>query len=144
MGRYVYDSNGEVVWKYVFAEQDSEQSRIAEELGIGSITYNEDGDGDVLRLDKSDIKKLKEYLDETIIVNFFGNEFSATRIECVKHWNERFMNKDAIIYNGFTDNVNKLINNLMNDNLNYWAMIYAYVIHMEKLGCDWLEFYGEY
>jgi len=40
MGRCVYElMTGKFVWKYVFGAQPSEQYRIAEELGVGTIIY---------------------------------------------------------------------------------------------------------
>ena len=65
MGRRVYDQKGEFVWKYVFAEQSSEQIRIAEELGIGKYRNREDENvsrsrqyGDLLMLSRKDINTL--------------------------------------------------------------------------------------
>lgn len=90
MGRSVY-CNGEFVWKYVFASQNSEQYRIYEELGIGEyerdrkVLAEENGydpdevkegieegwidpggympiEGDFLTLTRSDIPKLERIL----------------------------------------------------------------------------------
>lgn len=42
MGRRVYEKNTEeFVWKYCFAEQESEQYRIAKEIGVGELRTNE-------------------------------------------------------------------------------------------------------
>lgn len=74
MGRFVY-CNGETVWKYLVAAQDSEMHRIYTELGIGQ-SYSEwcpeddcgeDGHeceptGDSLTLYREDIEKLRNYL----------------------------------------------------------------------------------
>lgn len=65
MGRHVYEINtGEWIWKYSFAEQNSEQSRIAEELHVGEMEYPEPDEfyGDRLYIRKQDIQKLKEAL----------------------------------------------------------------------------------
>ena len=62
MGRYVYESRtGECVWKYWFAEQSSEQSRIPNELGIGHMIYNKKETHDMLVLycSQSTADKLK-------------------------------------------------------------------------------------
>ena len=62
MGRYVYENRtGECVWKYWFAEQSSEQHRIADELGIGHMVYNtrETHDTLVLYCSQSTANKLK-------------------------------------------------------------------------------------
>ena len=51
MGRYVYENlTGECVWKYWFAEQSSEQHRIADQLGIGHMVYNKRQTHDTLIL----------------------------------------------------------------------------------------------
>lgn len=64
MGRRVYNQKGEFVWKYVFGAQDSEQGRIADELGIGRYRNRELNAtpnyqfGDLLMLSRKDIEKL--------------------------------------------------------------------------------------
>ena len=44
MGRCVYDQTGKFVWKYMFAEQKSEQYKIVRDFGIGTIRQNSDWD----------------------------------------------------------------------------------------------------
>jgi hypothetical protein len=63
MGRYVYENRtGECVWKYAFAEQSSEQSRISHELGIGHMIYNKRGTHDTLVLycSQSTVNRLRQ------------------------------------------------------------------------------------
>lgn len=62
MGRRIYHEDN-FVWKYAFARQSSEQSRIANELNIGEIT-SQTSDGDVLTLNISDVPKLKKVLED--------------------------------------------------------------------------------
>jgi hypothetical protein len=86
MGRYInckIAGKDEMVWKYVFGEQNSEMYRISEELAIGEYhliryteesyeyvseddcTFSEDGinvDGDVLILHQRDIEKLQQQI----------------------------------------------------------------------------------
>jgi len=65
MGRNVYEKySGEWVWKYVLAEQNSEQSSIAAELDIGRVEFPDPDDfyGDRLYMNARDIRKLKKYL----------------------------------------------------------------------------------
>jgi hypothetical protein len=64
MGRYIHElTTGKFVWKYVVAEQPSEQERLHIEYGLGRYRWG-DG-GDILILDRdSDIPKLHELADE--------------------------------------------------------------------------------
>jgi len=144
MGRYIYDDRGKFVWKYVFGSQPSEQSRIAVELGIGDVKYNEDGDGDILTLTKEDAERLREYLNKTISVNLLGNEFKTTRTQCVDAWNHMYFGNESILCGGFTDNVLDLINELMGDELNYWSMINQFIEHIHEYSYERVEFHGEY
>jgi hypothetical protein len=66
------------VWKYVFAEQNSEQSRIVSEIGVGNMNKiteeTEDGQivpaewGDCLHLTQKDRRKLEDWLREPIVL----------------------------------------------------------------------------
>lgn len=68
MGRRVYEQKtGDFVWKYLFAKQGSEQSRITEELGIGTIAYA--NDYDVLTLTQEDRRKLEGWLQKGWLQN---------------------------------------------------------------------------
>lgn len=64
MGRYIYElTTGKYVWKYVFAEQPSEQHRLHDEYGLGS--YMSGDCGDILTLDRdTDVPKLHELAQE--------------------------------------------------------------------------------
>lgn len=64
MGRYICElTTGDCVWKYVFAEQSSEQHRLHDEYSLGSYMYGEGGD--ILTLDReADVPKLHELADE--------------------------------------------------------------------------------
>ena len=85
MGRYIYESaTGECVWKYVFAEQPSEQGRLSLEYGIGSYACGDSGD--LLTLDRErDFPKLHELADEfRPTVEAFNRETEACwkTVEC--------------------------------------------------------------
>jgi hypothetical protein len=84
MGRLV-TCGDEIVWKYVFGEQNSEIYRVSEEVGVGYhafIKYGHDPmedeevsyvevdpskdefEADILRLKKSDLKKLRVFIEK--------------------------------------------------------------------------------
>lgn len=53
MGRHIYETTtGEWVWRYAFAEQSSEQSRIVRELGVGQHFGDELGDTVLIQRDE--------------------------------------------------------------------------------------------
>ena len=77
MGRYVYESN-ECVWKYVFAGQSSEQYRIAEEIGVGHMVYNQRQSHDYLIIycSPNAVSKLRKWVrvnHPEVPINYDGN-----------------------------------------------------------------------
>lgn len=90
MGRHVNEViTGKWVWKYCFAEQASEQSRIVDEIGVGEMEYPLDRspycdeksgendkcpdgcegescpfNGDILTIDRKEIPRMKEWLEK--------------------------------------------------------------------------------
>ena len=165
MGRYVR-VNDEIVWKYVVAEQASEQNRIYLELNIGECRRHKDGDGDTLRLEKADIKKLNDYLDEEISIKFafVSDEIRRmaeyapdnflkrkivpiTRRRVIKLWNQ--INKNLFPGGRMTlgtleFTIREMIRGCIPD-INFWSLVLAYVEYMEKHPDTYgFDFVGEY
>jgi hypothetical protein len=74
MGRCIYDSHGEFVYKYIFAEQASEQSRIVNDLRIGKLQSR--SDDDIVTLTRKDIEKLnaKVQSKRSLLAKFYKEE----------------------------------------------------------------------
>jgi hypothetical protein len=142
MGRYVYES-GNFVWKYVFAGQNSEQSKIAEELQIGTCEEGEEPDdegngfyGDILTLDREDIPKLEAYLKDTFEP---VKEHETVLREGIKRKDIlKCYHAQSKLFNGYRCNdkfpekrINTAIKEVFPD-IYFWAMIEAYIKYMKK------------
>lgn len=118
MGRYISEK-GNVIWKYAFGKQDSEQYRIVNELDVGEI-IKQDECGDTLRIERKDLDKLKELFKphekELIYYTKFLNRLSPagwinSELEAVLDtW---------LIANGLQD-------------IYFWGMVKAIIHYIEK------------
>jgi len=132
MGRYVHcKETGDIVAKYWFAAQPSEQLRIAEELNIGDITYGEDHD--VLTLNRRDLHELKEFLNRDDV-----KKVLETGDELVK----RLRDDDGGIPSYLYDVL--VVWGKINDYF-FYDLVRAYVEYMEQHPeIDTFSFDGEY
>jgi len=165
MGRYVR-VDGVVVWKYVVAEQASEQNRIQLELNIGECRRHKDELGDTLRLEKDDIRKLNDYLDEEITIKFalFTDEIKRmaeyapdnflkrkivpiTRRKVIKLWkqiNKNLFPGGYMTLGTLEFTIREMIRGCILD-INFWSMTLAYVEYMEAHPDTYaFDFVGEY
>lgn len=133
MGRRVYE-NDEFVWKYVFAEQDSEQCRIANDLNIGKITYH--GDYDCLTLSISDVEKLEKVLEEATDYKAANEEYNRLLEPYEK----------GVPYEDYK-RINQRARELCYD-IYFYQMIEAYIKYMKKTyeeeQREEFKFIGEY
>lgn len=118
MGRYISEK-GNVIYKYAFGRQDSEQYRIADELDIGTITKANDF-GDTLRIERKELKRLKQlfrpHAKEIIYYSQFLHNLSPAG------WLNAEVEKVLdtwLIANGFQD-------------IYFWGMVKAIIYYIEK------------
>ncbi len=118
MGRYISEK-GNVIWKYAFGKQDSEQHRIADELDIGTIVKSNEC-GDTLRIERRDLDRLKELFEphakEIIYYNKFLNSLSPAG--WINSETEKVLDT-WLIANGFQD-------------IFFWGMVKAIIHYIEK------------
>lgn len=142
MGRAVIEQKtGEFVWKYVFAEQGSEQSQIAEGLGIGKVEYPKDANYDVLVLKQSDRVRLEDYLNEPYVLAIgnekYGqmtNDFKpVTRNKLIRLWRKvnKTMFGNGIALGSVEEGIRNTLRSVMPE-IHFWQMIKAYADFMKK------------
>ena len=140
MGRRIYDQNGDFVWKYVFAEQASEQSRVVTHLRIGKLTAMPDND--ILRLTRKDVEKLDKALKPKrgLLARFYREERNI------------YTKKDGMPYKtaGFDDAKNFYAEmRKLDSDILFWLMCRHFVRHAKKFfkahaKIRVLKLYGEY
>jgi hypothetical protein len=131
MGRYISEK-GNVIWKYAFSRQDSEQYRIADELDIGSIVKSSEF-GDTLRIERRELEILKRALRPHAKMIIYYKKFLSNLSPA------GWLNTEAekvldtwLIANGFQD-------------IYFWGMVRAFIRYIEKQKRRWVFYFeGEY
>lgn len=136
MGRRVYDQDGEFVWKYVFAAQSSEQSRIAFDLELGSVRGG--ADGDTLTLSKKDVQKLASMVRDKV------KAICSFRREQRKLVEPGGFGIKIDVFDAFMNEWREKEPDIL-----FWSMCLAYVRHARKMfrvhpNRRTARFYGEY
>lgn len=125
MGRSVSDQKGEFVWKYVFAEQASEQCRIYEDLAIGKYRDRESENvspgrkwGDLLMLSRKDLERLAQIVKpmRRLLADFLREQRKVFKGGCAP------MDEAKSLYTSFKQR---------NPDVLFHLMCYRYV----KAGC---------
>lgn len=165
MGRRIYDSNGEFVWKYTFGRQSSEMKRFSEENDIGC--YYEQSFWEV---EKSDIPKLKKLL-KNISKGKTYSELSAIGMKAVwdfiqaqgSKWREVFAEEIKNVRTWKSDNdfefygshkkghgfeifdiYAKGVEKYITDTMDYFLMLKAFIEYMEKSDKEEFQFADEF
>jgi hypothetical protein len=142
MGRCVIEQKtGEYVWKYVFAEQASEQAGIAGAVGVGKVVFQDNSD--VLVLKQEDRKRLEDYLNEEIPFKIGCGEYKTigghtkpiTRNRLIVLWkclNKALFKSGGIPLGSVEEGVrHKLLADVMPE-IHFWQMIKAYAHFMKQ------------
>lgn len=143
MGRIVYDLNtAEPIWKYALGEQESEQRRIAYELGVGKITHGEYSDILAIENTEENIEKLENFVESKreIIDDF--EQFMEEKIYDYHYDDEG--NKHIGIPFEKTDEIEKWKEENDSD-IRFYQMVEVYLDYMNSHeDKDYFEFKGEY
>lgn len=143
MGRRVYErGTGEFIWKYAFAEQDSEQYRIPQEIGVGKHLPRKYDD--VVVIQKKEIPLLEQYLTEKNADEKI-REFELFLEDNVYTYD--YDEEGNVSYVGIPAGKIDAINNWKKENcpdIRFYQMIEAYIDYMKSHDQETFYFEGEY